>query len=279
MFDQIVSNFLEGVFQITLNLGFPSYAIAIVVIAVLIRMVLLPLNISQMKSTVGMQAIQPQMKEIQEKYANNPELMQQKTMELYQEYGVNPMAGCLPLLIQFPIMIALYQGLRAFVPSQPEFYNFLWIPDLGDIDATHIMVILVAASTFIQSYITTGKPTQPMQWYMLIAMPVMMGWMAAKFPAFLCIYWITITVVGIFQQLVINKPMRKKLQERAAELEEERKQKAANRGNNSSKHKKADKTEKIEKSEKADKSEQADKPKETGNADGEVVKKRRRRTR
>jgi membrane protein insertase Oxa1/YidC/SpoIIIJ len=118
-----------------------------------------------------------------------------------------------------------------------------------------------------------------MQWYMLIAMPVMMGWMAAKFPAFLCIYWITITVVGIFQQLVINKPMRKKLQERAAELEEERKQKAANRGNNSSKHKKADKTEKIEKSEKADKSEQADKPKETGNADGEPVKKRRRRTR
>jgi YidC/Oxa1 family membrane protein insertase len=204
--------------------------------------------------------------------------MNQKTMELYQEYGVNPMAGCLPLLIQFPIMIALYQGLRAFVPSQPEFYNFLWIPDLGSIDETHIMVVLVAVSTFIQSYISTGKPTQPMQWYMLIAMPVMMGWMAAKFPAFLCIYWITITVVGIFQQLIINKPMRKKLQERAAELEEERKQKSANRGN-TSKHKKA---EKPEKAEKIDKYEEADKSAETKvaeNADGEAAKKRRRRRR
>ena len=135
------------------------------------------------------------------------------------------------MLIQFPIMIALYNGLRQFVPLHQEFYKFLWIPDLGETDSTYIMVVLVAASTFLQSYIITGKPTQPMQKYMLFAMPLMMGWMAASFPSFLCIYWLGVTIVGIVQQLAINKPMRAKLEQRAAELEEEKRQKNEQRSN------------------------------------------------
>lgn len=225
MFDQFVSNCLEGLFELTVKCGFPSYAVAIIIIAVVIRMLLLPLNFKQMQSTVAMQQIQPELKEIQTKYSSNPELMQQKTMELYQNYNVNPLAGCLPMLIQFPILIGLYRGLSNFVPSQPEFYRFFWISDLSQVDSTHIMVFLVAASTLIQSIVISGRPKQFMQWYMVIAMPLMMGWMAANFPAFLCIYWLSITVIGIFQQIAVTKPVRARMEKRSKELADEKRKK------------------------------------------------------
>lgn len=237
---EFVSSCLEFLFQLTMKVGFPSYAVAIFLIAFIIRMVLLPLNISQMRSTVAMQQIQPMLKELQDKYAGKPEVLNQKTMQLYKDYDVNPMAGCLPLLIQFPILIGLYNGLRVFVPANPEYYRFFWISDLSQIDTTHIMVVLVLVSTFLQSYIVTGKPQQLMQWYMLLAIPAMMAWMAAKFPAFLCIYWLSITIISIFQQLIVNKPMKAKLEKRSEELAEERKLKAEQRHGKSSKHNQSD---------------------------------------
>ncbi len=272
MLTDFVAGCLEGIFQVSQSLGFPSYALAIVVIAVVIRVLLMPLNMKQLRSTIAMQQIQPELQEIQTKYASNPEVMNQKTMELYKDYDINPLAGCLPMLIQFPIMVGLYQGLRAFVPQHPEFYNFFWISDLNDVDTTYIMVVLVGVSTFLQSYIITGKPTQPMQKYMLFAMPLMMAWMAAKFPAFLCIYWLAITVVGILQQLLVTKPVKAKMEQRQAELVEEKRQKLAERKNAKGKQN-------------ARKAERAAKPK-AENAAGETVaegeeapKKRRRRRR
>lgn len=231
MFDQFVSNCLEGLFQMTMSLGFPSYAVAIIVIAVVIRMLLLPLNFKQMQSTIAMQQIQPELKEIQTKYASNPEVMQQKTMELYQNYNINPLAGCLPMLIQFPILIGLYRGLSNFVPSQPEFYRFFWISDLSQVDTTYIMVVLVGASTLIQSLVISGRPKQFMQWYMVIAIPAMMSWMAAKFPAFLCIYWLSITIIGILQQIVVTKPVKARMEKRQQELADERRKQLSEQQN------------------------------------------------
>ncbi len=286
-----VANCLEAIFNLTQTLGFPSYAIAIFVIAVIIRMILLPLNINQLRSSVAMQQIQPQVQELQERYAANPELMNQKLMQLYQDYNINPLSGCLPMLIQFPIMIGLYNGLRQFIPLHQEFYKFLWIPDLGQTDTTYIMVILVAGSTFLQSYIITGKPTQPMQKYMLFAMPLMMGWMAASFPAFLCIYWLGVTIVGILQQLIINKPMRAKMQQRAEELEEEKRRKNEERANGKSRvsrnhNRKANKAENssgepavsLQKNNKDDKA-NAEKAENDDENTAETPKKRRRRRR
>ncbi len=235
MFDEFVSGCLEKLFQITMSLGFPSYAVAIIVIAVVIRMLLLPLNFKQMQSTIAMQQIQPQLEEIRAKYANNPEVMQQKTMTLYQDYGVNPMAGCLPMLIQFPILIGLYRGLSNFVPSNPEYYRFFWIPDLAQVDTTYIMVFLVGASTLIQSLVISGRPKQFMQWYMVIAMPAMMAWMAAKFPAFLCIYWLSVTAIGILQQIVVTKPVKARMEKRQQELTEEKRLKLEQQANKNSK--------------------------------------------
>lgn len=281
-FQTLVADCVEFLFNITQSLGFPSYAVAILAIAVIIRLILMPLNINQLRSSVAMQAIQPQVQELQQRYASNPELMNQKLMQLYQDYNINPLAGCLPMLIQLPIMIGLYNGLRQFVPLHQEFYKFLWISDLSQVDSTYIMVVLVAGSTFLQSYIITGKPNQPMQKYMLFAMPLMMGWMAASFPAFLCIYWLGVTVVGILQQLAINKPMRAKLQQRAEELAEEKRQRDEQRGSHKSKgnHRRSDlkKTDKKE-TEASVKEAQAEASAETPAEDSEQTPKKRRRRR
>ncbi len=282
-FQDFVADSVEFLFNITQSLGFPSYAIAILAISVIIRLILMPLNINQLRSSVAMQAIQPQVQELQQRYAGNPELMNQKLMQLYQDYNINPLAGCLPMLIQFTIMIGLYNGLRQFVPENQEFYKFLWISDLSQIDSTYIMVVLVAGSTFLQSYIITGKPNQPMQKYMLFAMPIMMGWMAASFPAFLCIYWLGVTVVGILQQLAINKPMRAKLQQRAEELAEEKRQRDEQRNTHKSKgnHRRSDlkKTNKKETETPADEAQVATEASENSDKASEQAPRKHRRRR
>jgi YidC/Oxa1 family membrane protein insertase len=105
---------LAWFYDLTGNLGF-----AIIILTIVFRVVLLPLGIKQIKSMQAMQALQPKIKEIQKKYKGNKQKVQEQTMKLYQEYGVNPLGGCLPLLLQFPILIAMYSVIRAPVPM-PE---------------------------------------------------------------------------------------------------------------------------------------------------------------
>ena len=102
---------LSWLYDVTGNLGF-----AIIILTIVFRVVLLPLGIKQIKSMQAMQALQPKIKEIQKKYKGNKQKAQEQTMKLYQEYGVNPLGGCLPLLLQFPILIAMYSVIRAPVP-------------------------------------------------------------------------------------------------------------------------------------------------------------------
>ena len=109
-----ITSIINGLYQLTVTVGFPSYAVAIIMISVIIKLILYPLTVKQMKSTQGMQEVQPKMAEIQKKYKNNPEKMNQEVMKLYQEYEINPMAGCLPLLIQLPILYGLFTALRQF---------------------------------------------------------------------------------------------------------------------------------------------------------------------
>jgi len=106
---------LAWLYDLTGNFGF-----AIIVLTIVFRVVLLPLGIKQIKSMQAMQALQPKIKEIQKKYKGNKQKIQEQTMKLYQEYGVNPLGGCLPLLLQFPILIAMYSVIRAPVPSPPD---------------------------------------------------------------------------------------------------------------------------------------------------------------
>jgi len=195
---------LEWLFNFTESVGHPSYLLAIVVLTIIIKVVLLPLNIKQMKSTKNMQLIQPQLKELQKKYANNPEKQQQEMMKLYKENNVSMTAGCLPLLIQLPIIMILYQGLLNFVPAHPEAY-FAFGLNLGEPAEGLILPVLVAIATFGQSFTSMGVPKEQMQKYMLFGMPIMLGWMAMKFQAGICFYWITFSVLGMIQQIIVNK--------------------------------------------------------------------------
>jgi YidC/Oxa1 family membrane protein insertase len=106
---------LARLYDFTGNFGF-----AIIILTIVFRIVLLPLGIKQIKSMQAMQALQPKIKEIQKKYKGNKQKVQEQTMKLYQEYGVNPLGGCLPLLLQFPILIAMYSVIRAPVPLPPD---------------------------------------------------------------------------------------------------------------------------------------------------------------
>jgi YidC/Oxa1 family membrane protein insertase len=106
---------LASLYDLTGNFG-----LAIIILTIVFRVVLLPLGIKQIKSMQAMQALQPKIKEIQKKYKGNKQKVQEQTMKLYQEYGVNPLGGCLPLLLQFPILIAMYSVIRAPVPLPPD---------------------------------------------------------------------------------------------------------------------------------------------------------------
>lgn len=194
-----------------------DYGLAIIVFTVVVRLGLLPLTLKQTKSMKEMQVIQPKIKEIQEKYKNDKELMNKKVMELYQIHKVNPMAGCLPLIVQFPILIGLFRTLREpglYVFGSEEVYkaldtSFLWMDNLSQPDLW-ILPILAALTTYLTSAMMQTTPkgqkkdsTQMMMTYFFPAMMLVWG---RGFPAGLTLYWVVGNVFQIAQQYFIMRP-------------------------------------------------------------------------
>lgn len=207
---------LEKLYILTGAIGLPSYALAIILFTVILKIVLYPLTAKQMHSTRKMQRLQPKIEELKKKYKNDPQKQQQEMMKLYKESGVNTLGGCLPLLVQMPILIALYRVLAVFHPLHPENYTFFWIPDLSKPDAI-IFPILVAVTTFLQQYLSMTNKKDQTQKIMLYIFPIMFAWMSRNFAAGLAIYWVTYSIVGSIQQLFINKKGKKDDAEYAAE--------------------------------------------------------------
>ena len=147
-----------------------------------------------------MQEIQPALKKIQKDYKNNPQLMQQKMGELYKESGVNPLAGCLPLLVQMPILMGVYYSLFGFeYTGDPA---FLWLSSLSESDPYYILPVLSALTTFItqkQTMANNGQDNQQMKMMMYI-MPLFIGWISLSFPSGLVVYWVTMNICQIIQQ-------------------------------------------------------------------------------
>lgn len=183
-----------------------SYGIAIIVFTVIIRIVLLPLSIKQTKSTAKMGAIQPEMKKVQEKYKKDPQKSQQEVMKLYKENGVNPMGGCLPMLIQMPILFALFTVFRSL---DMQGAGFLWMPDLTKADPLYILPIVSAVTTYFSSKLmqppggdaSKSKQTSTMN----TGMAIFMGFMSIKFAGALVLYWVINNIVQVVQTVIINK--------------------------------------------------------------------------
>ena len=179
-----------------------SYGLGIILTTIIVRLLLFPLTLSQSKNMVAMRKIQPELQEIQKKYANNKEEQQKQTMELYQKHKINPLGGCLPMLVQLPILWAFFRVLREIPVDQTAVFLGIWT--LSEADPYFVFPILAAATTFLQSKLTaTGDMAQ--QKSMLIVMPLMIGFFSWSLPSGLVLYWITSNVFSIVQQVWINK--------------------------------------------------------------------------
>ena len=193
----VLQDILNVFYQLTATLGFPSYGLAIILMTLVIKMLMYPLTVKQVKSMKGMQILQPKMKELQTKYKDKPEKLQQEMIKLYKETGVNPMAGCLPLVLQMPIFIVIFYGLRDFTFNGAT--SFLWLVDLAQPDPLYILPVLSALTTYYQQKQTSTEMNQQAK-MMLMFMPLFIGYISTTFSSGLVLYWVTMNTVQIVQQ-------------------------------------------------------------------------------
>ena len=200
IFDMFISwleQILELFFQLSSTLGFESYGIAIILMTIVIKMILYPLTIKQVKSMKAMQDIQPEMKRLQEKHKKNPEMLQKEMARIYKDAGVNPLAGCLPLIAQMPILMGMFYALQNFKYAGDP--SFLWLANLSLPDPYYVLPVLSALTTIKKQKQTTTEMNQQMK-MMMIFMPIFIGWISLTFPAGLVIYWVISNITQIFQQ-------------------------------------------------------------------------------
>lgn len=199
----IVQQVLTILYSFTESMGVPSYGLAIVIMTVIVKLLLYPLTKKQIESTKAMMEIQPKMKAIQEKYKNDKERLNMELANLYKNEGVNPLAGCLPLIVQMPIMIGIFYGIRDFHYAGPS--SFLWMESISVPDPTFILPVLSAVTTFFQSKQTMPDTGAAQNKIMLYFMPLFIGYISLEFPAGLVIYWVVMNIMQIAQQAMMNK--------------------------------------------------------------------------
>ena len=220
-----------------------NYGLAIILFTILIKVLLLPLNIKQTKSMKDMQRLQPELQKLNKKYKNNKEKLNEETLKLYKTFKVNPAGGCLPLLLQFPILIGLYGTLRA--PDVWVFPNgiietidmsFLWMQSLSVPDPIYVLPILAAVFTFVTQKFTMAAspntnpddPNAKTQKIMLYAMPLMIGYISISMPAGVALYWVVQNIFTFVQQFIMMQIPEpdisiEEAERRVREAEEERK--------------------------------------------------------
>jgi YidC/Oxa1 family membrane protein insertase len=206
---------------------FHNFGLSIVALTIIVRLATMPLTLRQLRATRAMSALQPKLLELQKKYAKDRDKLSQETMRLYREHGVNPMGCLMPMLIQLPIWIALYQAIIRVLAVTPESLHglsghlyslatvhrmvplnehFLWL-NLAQPDRTLLLPLLVGGSMWVQQKMISTRTTDPrqqsmtnmMQWMM----PLMFAFFAIQFPSGLALYWVASTVIGIVMQYFI----------------------------------------------------------------------------
>ena len=181
-----------------------AYGWVLILFGIAIRLVLWPLNQKAMKSSVAMQAVQPLMKEIQTRYKEDPQRLQQEMMKLYREHKVNPFGSCLPMLLPFPILLALFFVFANTIAFRGA--SFLWLPDLSLRDPTYVIPVVMGASMWALSKLgQMGMPANPQAKMMTTVMPIMMTLLFLNFASGLNLYYAVSNLVSLPQQYLINK--------------------------------------------------------------------------
>ncbi len=220
----LVHPLINGLVYVADNLGLGA-GLAIVVFTILIRLVLLPLSLKGTRSMKAMQAMQPKIAALKKKYGDDKQKVQAETMKLYREEGVNPLGGCLPLLLQMPFFFAFYHALINLGNAENEMFNpifqegFLWVenlsqPDILGSDTTGLtfplpwlLPLLAGGTQWVQQRMMTtpsGDPQQRLQQQMMMFMPLMIIVIGVNFGAGLALYWVVQNLFGIVQQYFVS---------------------------------------------------------------------------
>lgn len=212
--------------------------LAIILFTVVARLIILPLTLKSLQSTRKMQELQPQLKELQRKHGKDQQKLTEETMKLYREYKVNPAGGCLPMLLQFPIFIGVYQAVLHLTQSSPAGHavgsmldvlakngvsignlvaaqvgqsqlggGFLWIADLGKPDPLYVLGVLSVLFQLIVQLMAMPRVQDPQQKAMtqsMLILPLMFGYLGFTFPAGAVLYWVIGSVLSMVQQYVIS---------------------------------------------------------------------------
>jgi YidC/Oxa1 family membrane protein insertase len=229
IWDAFFVNPIANALIIISNVVFGNFGVAIILFTLVMRLVTMPLTLRQLRSSRALSALQPQMQELQKKY-KDPKRRQEETMKLYREAGVNPLGCLLPMLVQFPIWIALYRALIFTVGGTPESVtslsqrlypwsfiesgvplenSFLWL-DLGQPDNSLILAIIVGLSTYVQQRMMTTPTADPrqqsMNQMMSWMMPLMFAWFTLAVPSGLALYWAISNITGVFLNFFVFRP-------------------------------------------------------------------------
>ncbi len=182
---------------------FKNYGVAIILLTVLIKIIFWPLTHKSYSSMKSMQKLQPEMQKLREKFKNDKERLNKEMMTLYKTHSVNPLGGCLPMLVQIPVFFALYQVLLNSIALRHAPFVF-WLTDLSAKDPYYITPILMGASMFVQQKMTPTT-ADPMQAKIFMMMPIVFTFMFLNFPSGLVIYWLVNNLLTILQQYFIHR--------------------------------------------------------------------------
>ena len=190
-----------------------GYGWVLIIFGVMMRVLLFPLNQKAMRAQMRNMAVQPLLQEIQKKYKDQPEKLQKEMMKLYKEHGFNPLAGCLPMLLPWPVLITLFFVFQNTIRLRGE--SFLWLPNLAAADPFYILPVLLGASMFLMQFISVRSMPEPnpQMKMMMWMMPIMMTFIFLNFASGLNLYYATANLATLPQQYFIAKE-RQKLKEK-----------------------------------------------------------------
>ena len=220
-----IFNALIGLYNLVCDVG-----IAIILLTLAVRLLILPVTLQSMKSQKALQALQPKLNALKEKYKTDKQGLAKATMELYKQEKVNPASSCLPLLIQLPVLIALFQIFRNGFDPTLLTYLYSFVPNPGNVNpiafgfldlakGSLYLGFVAAVAQFIQTKITAPPPAPPsdkpdfahiMQKQMLYLFPLLVLWWSYSLPAALTLYWTFLNIFGIVQDTIVNRIMKKK---------------------------------------------------------------------
>jgi YidC/Oxa1 family membrane protein insertase len=188
-----------------------NYGWAIIILTVLTRIPFIPIVNRGQKSMKKLQQLQPKLKEIQQKYKKDPKRMQEEMMKLYKKHKVNPMSGCLPILIQIPVFFALYKVLLVAIELRGAPFMF-WIKDLSMKDPYYILPIVMGITMFVQQKMTPAA-TDTQQQKIMNFLPLIFTFLFLNFPSGLVLYWLVSNILGIAQQWYVNRKLKAEAQQ------------------------------------------------------------------